>query len=617
MVRAVVHGHLDVDHREAGEHAVLHGLLHALVDGGDEVPWHVAAHDLVHELVAGAGVRLHAQPAVTVLAGTAGLLLVAALGARNAADGLSVRDGELHGVGRYAGALLKTVQKDGDLRFSDGGYDGLPGFLVAGHGDRGVGVRGLLQERVDLALAATRVRLDGDAVQGVREAELRRLDLARDGERVAGHGVQLRHHAHVARRNGLHVLHVVAAHLVQVAQALALAGARVDELGAGRDGAREHLHERELAVLLVLQRLEHEGHRAVVVRRYVELLAVHQWHATVVRHGREPLRHVAHERYDALLAHAGACEHGDDHAVGDGLAQQPLELLLGDLLAVEVLHHQLVVGLDRKLHQLRVRGLGGLLQVCRDVLHHGLSVHKVARLHVHDVDYAAKRLSGAHGHRHGHKAVAITVLGGQERGVPVGVGPVKTVDEERAGDVQVLGRKPQARGDGAGARRGVHHEDCRLRGGERSVRVTHEVRVARRVEHVDPRALPLYRGDRSGDGKTALAFLAVVVKRGLGAGVSTQAGRLARKVEHGLGQHGLAHAALAHECEVLHFPSACSHGSSSSRIMRRPRRSRNGEPPRYNEPRIKRRGITIPISNGMPSDSSGKRRLPLRGRYQA
>src|SRR5829696_7595421 len=51
VVLAVEQGGLDADHRVAGEDAVLHSVLHALVDRGDVLPRDAATGDLVLELV--------------------------------------------------------------------------------------------------------------------------------------------------------------------------------------------------------------------------------------------------------------------------------------------------------------------------------------------------------------------------------------------------------------------------------------------------------------------------------------------------------------------------------------------------------------------------------------
>ena len=92
MLLAVDEPDADALHRRAGELAVLHRLLDALVDRRPEALLDDAADDLVDELVALAlGQRLEHDLAVAELAAAAGLLLVAVPGARLLADRLQVR----------------------------------------------------------------------------------------------------------------------------------------------------------------------------------------------------------------------------------------------------------------------------------------------------------------------------------------------------------------------------------------------------------------------------------------------------------------------------------------------------------------------------------------------
>ena len=77
MVGAIVDSDLHVHDRVAGEHALDHRLLNALVDRGGVLARDAAPHDLVEELVAAAGVRLEAQPGVAELARAAGTLYAA------------------------------------------------------------------------------------------------------------------------------------------------------------------------------------------------------------------------------------------------------------------------------------------------------------------------------------------------------------------------------------------------------------------------------------------------------------------------------------------------------------------------------------------------------------
>ena len=77
MVLAVDELHLDVDHREARDHAGAEYALDALFDAGDVFLRHRAADDLRLELVTFARlVRLDDDRDSRELTGTAGLLLV-------------------------------------------------------------------------------------------------------------------------------------------------------------------------------------------------------------------------------------------------------------------------------------------------------------------------------------------------------------------------------------------------------------------------------------------------------------------------------------------------------------------------------------------------------------
>ena len=335
-------------------------------------------------------------------------------------------------------------------------------------------------------------------------------------------------------------------------EALALARTSVDELQAGSQRAGKDLEEGESTVLRVVERLEDEGDGAVVIRGDVELLAVDKRDATEVGHGREPVHHGVHEGGDALLPHAGAREHGEEDALRHGLAQKALQLLGGDLLALEVLHHDLVVGLRDKVHQLVVRRLRGVHELRRHVFLDDLAVLEVAGLHADDVDDAGEAGAHAHGNGHGADAAAEALPQALEREVEVGVVLVETVDEQGARHGELLGREPEARGRGLGTS-GIHHEDDGLARAHGRVCVTDEVGIAGGIEDVDARVTPGHGRDRGGDGEAARTLLGIVVKRGLGAGVTTQPGGLAREVQHRLGQHGLAHATLAHEDDVLYL----------------------------------------------------------------
>src|SRR5690606_6107181 len=87
---------LEVDHREAGDHAALRRLLDSLVDGGDELAGDDAADDRVDEVVPlTPSARAEPDVAVADLSAAAALLLVPAVSFGSRADSLPVRDPRL------------------------------------------------------------------------------------------------------------------------------------------------------------------------------------------------------------------------------------------------------------------------------------------------------------------------------------------------------------------------------------------------------------------------------------------------------------------------------------------------------------------------------------------
>ena len=308
-------------------------------------------------------------------------------------------------------------------------------------------------------------------------------------------------------------------------QALGLTGAGADELKARLDRAGEHLRQGEAPVLRIIQDLEDEGDRTVITLVDVEVVAVHQRHGAEVARTREVGRDVIHQARDALLGSAGAGKDGYKDALRNGLGEQALELLLGELaIALEVFEHELVIRLDDKLAQVGASLLGGVRVLRGDVALDGLArIVKVTGLHADDVDDALEVPADAPRQRDGAKALAKALLQRGERGVILGLGSINAVHEDGTREGEVLGGIPQASGDGTRVSRGVDDEDGRLDGGHSSIGIADEVRIAGGVNDVQARAAP---GDgRHGklDRERALLFLRVVVERGLGALVATQA----------------------------------------------------------------------------------------------
>src|SRR5438128_5776499 len=119
VVGAVRQGHLQVDHRVAGEHARRHRLPDALLDRRDELLRHLASDDLVLEDEAGAGRGGRARDRhVAVLAAPAGLPHEPAFRLGDFPDRFPVRDLRLADVGLDLELPQQAVDDDLEVQLA-------------------------------------------------------------------------------------------------------------------------------------------------------------------------------------------------------------------------------------------------------------------------------------------------------------------------------------------------------------------------------------------------------------------------------------------------------------------------------------------------------------------
>ena len=296
--------------------------------------------------------------------------------------------------------------------------------------------------------------------------------------------------------------HVTTAHHIQVSQTLALARACIDQLKARLKRARQHLDKADATLLRIGQGLKHKCHRTVIVTRDLERVAVDERHLAVVGRRREVRGDVVHQRVDALLLNAIARKDRHKNALGNRLRQQALELFLRQrLLAFQVFHHQLIVGLGHQLAQM-VMGLLGLGTILLGNLRlNGFSAVAMARLHAHQVDNAVKVLALAPGKGHGAQTRTKALLQQVHRGRKAGLGTRQTVYEHRARQAQVLGGIPELNRRRLRAGLGVDNKQSRLADAHRGIGVADKIGIARGIEHVDAGALPVDRRDGRRDGE--------------------------------------------------------------------------------------------------------------------
>ena len=293
---------------------------------------------------------------------------------------------------------------------------------------------------------------------------------------------------------------------------------------------------------------------------------------------REERRDVFHEALDALLDDGGTGVDRHEHALVDGVVDALLDLFLRELLALEVFHHDFLVGLGDRVDQALAGGLGTLLEVGRDVLDAllGAVFVEIARLHAHDVDDALEVGLLAERQRDRRQTLAETCVQQRHGGAEVGVIAIDVVDEDRARDVHLLGFFPQFRRHDLRAIDGVDHEHGHLSGVHRGNGVADEVGVTRRVEQVDLVIVEGNGSNRGADGELAANLLVVEVEIGLPVVRRAHALGSAGDEQHRLCERRLTGPVLADKRDVTHMlRSWCSHVESPSFVQ--------GLPPVYTQ----------------------------------
>src|SRR3954466_8810302 len=458
VVLAVDEGGLDAHQRVAGQDAVLHRVLDALVDRGDVLPRDATTGDAVLELVgrtvAGHLERLDGDLDLRELAGPTGLLLVGVVVLLDpTTDRLAVGHLRLADVGLDLELAPHAVDEDLKVQLAHAGDDRLTGLLVEADLEGRVLLGQLLDGGAELLLVALGLGLDRD-----------RDDRGREGHRLQDHRVLRVAQGVTGRRllqaddghdrtgpHALALLALVRVHLVDLADPLLAVLGAVEHRGTGGEPAGVHADVGELAEVLVS--LDLEGQR----RERLALVGVPDDLGLAVEGGaldrldvqraRQVVGHGVEQRLDALVLERRAGEHRVDLSCDGRPADGGLQRLDGDLLATEVGLHDGVVGLGDGLEQL-LAVLGGLVgELGRDLLDGVVLAHlrlaapgQRAHLHqVHDADEVGLGADGQLQHeRVGPQPLDHHVDAAEE----VRAGAVELVDEAHAGDAVLLGLPP-------------------------------------------------------------------------------------------------------------------------------------------------------------------------------
>ena len=560
MEGAVYERGLHVDDLVAAEDAGLHGALDALVHAGDIFLRYRAAVDVVHELIALAGlVGLNGELDVRELAAAAGLAHEARVDGGGLGDGFLVGDLGLADVRLDLELAQQPVDDNLEVQLAHAGDDGLARLLV-GIGLEGRVLLGELREGDGhLLLAGLGLRLYGDADNRLGELHvLEHYLVLVVAERVAGGGVlQADGRGDVAGVRRLKVLAVVGVHQQDAAETLALALGGVYDGLARVDRAGIDAEEGELADIGVghnLERQRGEG-RAVVGGTLLHLagLRVLALDGRDVQRARQVVDDGVEQLLDALVLIRGAAYDGHHLYRERGAADSGANLVRGHFLALEVELHDFVVEIAHGLEQVVAVLLGEIAHILGDVL----DAHILAQiivvdigLHLDQVNDAAEVGLLAYGQLDGHGVRLQALVDHVDHVVEVRAHDVHLVDVDDARDVVVVGLAPDGLALGLDAALGAQHGDAAVEHAQAALDLNREVDVARGVDDVQTAAAPVAGGGRGGDGYASLLLLLHPV-HGRGALV-----RLAYLVvdagveENALGRGGLARVDVGHYADV-------------------------------------------------------------------
>ena len=588
MVGAVDEGGLDVHHRVAGQDTGEHGVLDPGVHAGDVLAGHAATGDGVGELVVrllavgGLGglvghEGLEAHLHLGELAGTTRLLLVGVLDLVHLlADGLAV--GDLRGahVGLDLELAAHAVHEHVQVELAHTADDGLAGLLVEGDGEGGVLLGELLDGHAQLLLVALGLGLDGHVDDRGREGHGLQDDRGALGAQgvTGGDVLEADEGVDVAGVGLLHRVLLVGVHLEELADALLLALGGVEDHLALGDLAGVDAHVDELAVEGVGGHLEGQGGEGslLVGRTGEHLLLVTDGVALDVgdvERGGQVVQDGVEHGLDALVLEGGPGQDREGLTGHGELADTGLELGDAELLALEVLLHEGVVGLGDRLDQLAAQllglgdQLGGDLLVLDDgaagVLAVGVLLGEADGPHLQDVDEAGELVLGADREVEDDRGGVEAVADGLDGEVEVRAQLVHLVDVADARDVVLVRLAPHRLGLRLHALLAVEDRDGAVEHAQGALDLDREVHVAGGVDDVDLVVLPEAGGGRGGDGDTALLLLLHPVH---GRGAVVRLADLvvdARVEQDALCHGGLTGIDVGHDADVADLGEVCQH----------------------------------------------------------
>ena len=356
------------------------------------------------------------------------------------------------------------------------------------------------------------------------------------------------------------LLAVVRVHLENAANALLAVLRRIVDIRAGVQRAGVNTEERELSNERIRHDLKRERRERCTVRcRTVVLFArvrVHTSDRRDIRRGRHVVNDRIEQGLNALVAVRRAARHRR-HLAGDGrLANGAADLLLGQLLAAEVLLHQLIIRLSACLKELVTVLCRLLLVLSRnlDLVGHLAEIVLVDDgIHLHEVDDALELIlcTDRQLNRHWVRIEALThhVHDVEE----VRARDVHLVDVRHARDIVTLCLTPDRLRLRLNTAAGGQHGDRAVQHAQRALYLDRKVNVTRRINDIDAMVFPVAGRRRRRNRNAAFLFLNHPVHGGSALMNLADLVRYARVEENALGGRRLAGINVCHDADIPRF----------------------------------------------------------------
>ena len=544
MVGAIVQGGLQADQRIACQNALDYCVAQTLFNRGEEVLGHGAAEDFLcknHVVLLILG--LEANPNVTELTGTTGLLLVTAVNFNAALNLFAVCNTCGLKLGVNIVQVLELGAENAKLNVACAGNHHLVSLGVVNQSKGNVFLVELIETCSNLVVLTLGLGSDAHGVAGFGNGDGGQLIcILVGGNGVAGLPVHLADGNDVAAAGFADFGVLLAAHIVQAAQLVVGGSAQIVESGACLNLAGENLYKAELTEL-VGHGLEYEAQNAVVL-----LFGSGAVVNNALQHGG-----------GTYVGHSVAGKYGNNGALLDANLETFNHVSLIQLHGVKELLHQFLGSACGSFHKLGAQflcsvsigcGDGGLLGLC--------ALGDVSHI-VYQVDNAGT-VGGGDGH--GADNGAVLALEGIESLEVVAVLLVALGNGEHNRQLCILKVVPVAlcaNGNGLGSVLGGGDDHAALHCAQCAENIAHEVKVTGAVQNVNLCTVVVYGCDGGGDSYLAAGFFCVVVADGGAVSYLAHTVDSAGAEKHALCKAGLTVVAVANKADVANVLGFVAH----------------------------------------------------------